>query len=265
MCIIAYKPKNEKFPSDKRMRAMFRNNPDGAGFMYADGGAVVIKKGFMEYSDFRREYVKISSRRDLAVVFHFRIATHGGINRAMCQPFPLSTKTKRLKSLDTRAGVGIAHNGIIPMTCDARDISDTALFIKKYMPRITCDGTKFDAVTLDIIEQCIDSRMVILESDGAAHVIGKGWKCDAGVWYSNTSYETRSKLSYSAKKRAASIYTPYSDYTRGYDDAGAYTYDYGDSGVYGDICGGDCSICQWLDYCYGTDSDLAKLSGAREV
>ena len=40
MCIIAYKPKNEKFPSDKRMRAMFRNNPDGAGFMYADGDAV---------------------------------------------------------------------------------------------------------------------------------------------------------------------------------------------------------------------------------
>ena len=254
MCIIAYKPAGEKFPSDKKMRAMFSNNPDGAGVMYADGDNVIIKKGFMEYADFRREYVKIASRRDLPVVFHFRIATHGGINRAMCQPFPLTTKTKKLKSLDTRAAVGVAHNGIIPMTSNARDISDTALFIKKYLPRITCDGMKIDADALDIIDTCIDSRMIILEKGGAAHVVGKGWSCVNGVWYSNKSYETRRKLPYSAKNATGVYYTPYSGYTYEYADVGAY--DYSDYGVFGDICGGDCGRCDYLGYCYGTESDI---------
>ena len=243
MCIIAYKPIGEKFPSSKKFRTMFRNNPDGAGFMYADGENVVIKKGFMEYNEFRRAFVEIQHRRDLAVVFHFRIATHGGVNRGMCQPFPLATKLKRLRSLDTRAAVGVAHNGIIPMTMSARDISDTAMFIREYMPRITCDGTKFDAAALDIIETCIDSRMVILEKSGAAHIIGTGWSCDGGVWYSNDSY----------KSRRATKTTIYNWSSGWYDDDDAAS----DYGVYGDICSGSCDKCGYRKYCFGTDSDLA--------
>lgn len=250
MCIIAYKPAGEKFPSDKKMRAMFKNNPDGAGFMYADGDSVVIKKGFMKYSDFRRAYVSIAARRDLPVVFHFRIATHGGISRAMCQPFPLSSKLKRLKSLDTRAAVGVAHNGIIPMTSDARDISDTALFIKKYLGRITDSG--IDDAALDIIDACIDSKMVILEKNGAAQVIGRGWKCDGGVWYSNTSYETRRRWSYKDKRNYSSLYSydggAYSYDTYSYDARD--TYDYSD--IYTDICGGDCDGCINRKYCFDT-------------
>lgn len=248
MCIIAYKPAGEKFPSTKKLRAMFVNNPDGAGFMYADGDAVVIKKGFMEFSEFKRAFNEISARRDLAVVFHFRIATHGGINKAMTQPFPLSSKIKRLKSLDTRADVGVAHNGIITMTCDAREISDTALFIKKYLPRLTDDGKKFDAVALDLIDECINSRMVILEKSGDAHVIGRGWKCDGGVWYSNDSYITRRAASYKPSKTA----TPYS-----------YSYgdDYSNYGVYGDICGGDCGVCSFRKWCYSTYDDAVTTGG----
>lgn len=253
MCIIAYKPVGEKFPSSKKFHAMFENNPDGCGFMYADGDAVVIRKGFMEYSDFKRAYNSIKDRRDLAVVFHFRIATHGGINKAMCQPFPLSAKTKKLKALETRAAVGVAHNGIISMTDDARDISDTALFIKKYMPRITRDGTVFDAAALDIIETCIDSRMVILEKSGDAHVLGKGWKLVNGVWYSNTSYETRRKPTFYTSKSSGYSYSPYSGYDLWYSDGDTIN----DYGVYGDICGGDCEYCGYKKWCYGTQSDLA--------
>ena len=242
MCIIAYKPAGVKLPNKKTFRAMFENNPDGAGFMYAENGRVYIQKGFMEYNEFRRAIKPLIGRNDLPIVFHFRIATHGGINARMCQPFPLAKREKTLKLLNTSCDIGIAHNGIIPMTMDAREISDTALFIKKYACRILENG--IDSISLDIIENCIDSKMAILENNGKCHLLGYGWKTENGIHYSNDSYKARKyKVSYTTARKTA-IYD--------YDSQ----YYYNDSYNTGAFCDNDCSVCGYKKYCFSTDTDL---------
>lgn len=136
MCIIAYKPAGAKFPSKSTIKTMFRNNPDGAGFMYAAPDGVHIVKGLMSVSAFMQALSQIKHDTSIPVVMHFRIATHGGYSESMTQPFPLSNKNKRLRALNTICDVGIAHNGIIHMCNDAKKISDTAMFIRDYMTRL---------------------------------------------------------------------------------------------------------------------------------
>ena len=56
---------------------MFKNNSDGAGYMYATDNKVVIRKGFMSFRSFKSSLDKLSELYDitnLPIVMHFRIA-----------------------------------------------------------------------------------------------------------------------------------------------------------------------------------------------
>ena len=188
MCIIVYKPENTRFPSNEILETCFRNNPDGAGFMYPDKDGVHIRKGFMKYKDFKRA-IKFLKSKNVPVVMHFRISTHAGVTPEMTQPFPITGKTRKLKSLESLGRVGVAHNGIIPMTSDAKTISDTALFVKRYMSYLI-KGSQYykDSRISEMIEEMINSRMAILSKDGHVEILGKGWIEEDGIWYSNSSY-----------------------------------------------------------------------------
>ena len=52
MCIICVSKSGVQQPTDTTLRAMFRRNPHGAGYMYARDGKVTIHKGFMNIEDF---------------------------------------------------------------------------------------------------------------------------------------------------------------------------------------------------------------------
>lgn len=197
MCIAIYKPMGVDFPSKKRLRTCFNNNPHGAGYMVADGRNVIIHKGFMEFSDFwkslreaRAEYGNTS-----AFVMHFRISTQGGIRADGCHPFPLSGDMDELRKLDTECEIGIAHNGIISLTSTGYsrkkeiDYSDTMKFITDYLSLIIKDRVYFkDARTLELIDRLCGSRLAILDGRGHCELIGQGWQVVDGVWYSNNSY-----------------------------------------------------------------------------
>ena len=189
MCIIVYKPKEVNFPTEDTLKTCFYNNPDGAGFMYPSKDGVHIRKGFMTYEEFARAIEPIKNKQ-IPVVMHFRISTHAGITPEMTQPFPVTNKTRKLKALESVARVGVAHNGIISMTSDARKISDTALFIKRYMSLLVKDAKYYkDGRIPEMLAKLIDSKMAVLGKDGHVELIGKGWTHgDDGAWYSNTSY-----------------------------------------------------------------------------
>lgn len=190
MCIIAYKPINVSFPSNDTLKTCFENNPDGAGFMYPAEDGVHIHKGFMTFKSFKKAIAPLRNK-NIPVVMHFRITTHGGTSPEMTQPFPCTSKTKKLKKLDSLSRVGIAHNGIIDMTRDAKEISDTALFIKRYASFLIKDANYYkDERIPRMIEEMMGSKMAILSKDGHVEILGKGWKhTDDGMWYSNDSYE----------------------------------------------------------------------------
>lgn len=216
MCVIAYKPRDVKFPSDETLKTCFENNPDGAGFMYPSKDGVHIKKGFMTYKDFAKA-VKPFKNTKMPMVFHFRITTHGGTTQEMTQPFPVTGKTRKLKALESVSRVGAAHNGIIQMTSDATTISDTALFIKRYMSMLIRDAEYYkDHRIKEMIDEMIGSKMAVLSKDGHVELIGSGWiHADDGLWYSNNSYKPWSWKDYYKGTK----YTPYGyDYWFGNDD-----------------------------------------------
>lgn len=253
MCIICYKPAGANFPTKNQYKTMFRQNPDGAGFMFRRAGAdtVTIKKGFMSYSAFRNALAaeKLTPADDVA--FHFRIATHGGINKEMTQPFPLSNKKRALTAMTYTSDTGIMHNGIISLCGDARKLSDTAQFVAQYMTRL-CPADKplnrrYDDITLNIIEACIDSRMLILTGTGDAHILGRGWITDGDLIFSNDSYIDRWKSYKKNRKNAVYDWGVYGTYGGWYDDEPT-------AQEFSDWCTGECDECKLHNYCYGTDA-----------
>lgn len=207
MCVVVYKPVGVNFPSMDILKNCFNRNRDGAGFMYADGDAVHIHKGFMSWDEFEHAIKPHLKNKELPFVMHFRIATHGGINQAMTHPFPLAKSTKKLRTLDIDTPVGIAHNGIIPMCDGTKKLSDTAQFIKEYMTLLINNPQYYKERKLcDIIEELICSKMCILSNDMHAEILGSGWHIVDDVYYSNDSY-----LGYSYNGKAHRTYydTPY--------------------------------------------------------
>lgn len=208
MCIIVYKPAGVKFPNNEIIENCFNHNSHGAGFMYPDKDGVHIHKGFMSLEDFKEGIRPYKYLTDLPMVMHFRISTHAGVVQEMTQPFPISPKTKKLKRLDSVSKVGVAHNGVISMTNDAKEISDTALFVKRYMSFLIKDYDYYKNPRIpEMIEGMIGSKMAILSADGHCELLGNGWTESDGIWYSNTSYKTyKTYASYSKSTKDKSSF-----------------------------------------------------------
>lgn len=200
-----------QFPSKTKIKTMFKNNPNGAGFMYSDGNAVYIQKGFMTLGDFNSALNRVKQHTEYPFVLHFRITTHGGTSKGMCHPFPLSDDIKELTATRLTTDIGIAHNGMIPLTEYASQISDTAEFIRRYMTKLVHNENDMDSDILDIIETCIDSKMAILTASADVHLLGKFVQDGNGVYYSNTSYQKRRSKTASTK-----TVLDYSGYTSNY-------------------------------------------------
>ncbi len=192
MCIIVSKAKKIKMPDGKTLLRCFESNPDGAGVMWAENGAVNIRKGLMTYTEFDRFISKLGNRLDLtdtALVMHFRITTHGNTNRETCHPYPISRRIPHLKRTSFTTDIGVAHNGIIPIKCH-KTLSDTQTYIMQnlsYIKKVKPDFYK-DKSIMEKIEKDIHSKMCFLTKDEEIYTIGKFIEED-GVLYSNSSYE----------------------------------------------------------------------------
>lgn len=169
---------------------MFLNNPHGAGYMFARDGWVTIHKGFMDLDDYlraiREEHFTVSDN----VVYHFRISTQAGVSPEMTHPFPLSNRPARLRKLDLRCRVGVAHNGVIPLTSDPSNerYSDTAIFITDYLSHIIRRRADLrDQRVLDSIFQIAQSRFAIMDGGGYIATVGK-FIDERGLLFSNASY-----------------------------------------------------------------------------
>lgn len=193
MCIICISNKGTRQPNTKEIRTMWEANPHGAGYMFLNkDNDVEIHKGFMELDDFLRAVKSENFTADDVVIYHFRISTQAGVNPEMTHPFPLSRNIEDMKALDLLCHVGIAHNGIIPLTTDKNDkeYSDTAHFIAEYLPQILHypEDLKDDKV-LKIIQELAKSKLAILDNTGHIALIGHFITDDSGLIYSNGSYK----------------------------------------------------------------------------
>lgn len=192
MCIICVSPKRVRQPNVTTIRRMFQNNPDGAGYMVARDGKVIISKGFMNVDEYieaiRAEHFTAKD----PVVYHFRISTQAGVNPQMTHPFPISNRIEHMKVLDVECSCGVAHNGVIRLTTDPRnrEYSDTALFIANYLSLIIREpGDLKDERVLKLIHRLAGSKLAIMDADGYIATVGE-YINQKGLLFSNASFET---------------------------------------------------------------------------
>jgi predicted glutamine amidotransferase len=187
MCIIALKPENT-FITDKTIEQMWENNSDGAGFMYADRGNVVIVKGLMSLTAFMNEYRKVQRRK---LVMHFRIRTHGPVSPRLTHPFWI-----------TKGGLAMVHNGIISSYSNATlaGESDTSMYARALSKRYEnpldsiCDPLEYER----IVKEIGYSKLVFMNGDGETQIVNeKMGHWHNGCWFSNYGYEPY-KYSYSS-------------------------------------------------------------------
>lgn len=221
MCIICYKPNKVDLPSDDTIRVMFKNNPDGAGFMYPLGGiteskdlisvcrweGVQIKKGFMDVESFLKALHEIDNPKARPIVMHFRIATHGKRDQGATHPFPLSADKIELRELECVAPIGIAHNGIISQCCSSsKMLSDTQIFVKRFLTEISLEKG-FTTESLEPVSMVAgySNKFVLLNKYGEIALVGHFIE-DGGCYYSNGTYK-ESKFVYNPPSRTHNIVT----------------------------------------------------------
>lgn len=192
MCIIAAKASGVAMPDRKTIRRMWDMNPDGAGIMYVEKGSVRIEKGFMKYKSFAKKLDQLESRLDLTntpVVMHFRITTHGGTRPENCHPFPITDSIGALKKTQSSTDLGVAHNGIIPIT-PRKDISDTMEYIASQLAPLKRALPRFyeNKNAMLLIKNAIGSKMAFLSKEGKIYTVGDFIE-DEGILYSNYTYD----------------------------------------------------------------------------
>lgn len=189
MCVVCISDRGIRQPLKDELKSMWNRNPDGAGYMVARDDRVEVHKGFMDFYEFYNQLQFEHFTKDDVVVYHFRIATQAGVTPEMCHPFPYTTKTEGLKCLDAYCKMGIAHNGIIRLTSNGDpELSDTALYIRDYLPKRLTNGLTDTA--LNAIYHDIQSKMVFLFPDGQFKTVGN-WEEVGGLIYSNTFHNIK--------------------------------------------------------------------------
>ena len=184
MCIAIMKSENKKI-SKATLQRCYESNPDGAGFMFAANKELTVKKGYFTFKEFYKEYKPHENKQ---VLLHFRIKTHGPIDKNNCHPFLVNS------------GLGFIHNGIISGYGDNKQ-SDTIDFNKSILQKIVSKHGNmglFDDPMVELIENVIGySKLVFLDRHGNYRIMNedKGhW--NNGVWYSNNSYKKPEPVTY---------------------------------------------------------------------
>ena len=195
MCVIVVQ--KNKFPGWDVLKNCWEHNPDGAGYMYRKNDSIVISKGYNNFEDFKRSVESIKDYKNVPIVYHFRIATHGTVVPENTHPFPLTNKVKNLKALDLTCPCGIAHNGIINGNMyDNQErlrynLSDTGQFIREITNMATKDGyiSKNSILTQLRVENKLSGSRFVMFDKKDLYMIGKFYEID-GCWYSNNHSHT---------------------------------------------------------------------------
>lgn len=192
MCIIVVKPRNKTI-KEETFKNCFDNNPDGCGFMYVKKGMVYGKKGIMSYKEFLREQKRIP--KDVNVVYHFRISTHGGVVPQLTHPFPLASSFEKMHKLEWWNEYGVVHNGIFTRVKAPEGESDTEVFISNVLKPLQelskiKQNSLIDKYYDDIIESAVGtSKLAIMDKTGFVRMYGNGWiNGEDGCYYSNSTY-----------------------------------------------------------------------------
>jgi hypothetical protein len=179
MCIAILNTKNVTLKKEL-LNNCWENNGDGAGLLYMLNGKMQVFKEMKSFDKFYNEYIRV--RKEIQkqnIVLHFRISTHGKVNKTNCHPFLVHEE------------LGFVHNGMIYNVPTHTEYSDTHQFNELILKKMT-NGFEYDEHILDMIEGYIGvgSKLIFLNAnDDFAIVNSKAGHWNMGCWFSNSSYK----------------------------------------------------------------------------
>jgi hypothetical protein len=179
MCLMFAMPDGQRV-NRAALEKAWNLNHDGAGFMYASKGRVVIHKGFFTFEDFWKAYVQhlVKGRgRKGAAVVHFRFATHGLKDKVNCHPHRINDR------------LAFAHNGIIRIDTPNPARSDTLEFRDRYLSDLP-DGWLENQAICDLVgARAAGSKLAFIDGRGRLTIINEhlgAWRDN--VWISSTIF-----------------------------------------------------------------------------
>lgn len=189
MCVIVFKPAGAETPPIATLKKCWDSNPDGAGVSVSGESAVFLRKGFMTFEDLLTFYSKyrLDKRIRQAIVFHFRIGTHGAKDAGNTHPFPVSGDPAILRALEGNYPKVVAHNGIFKSVPVLPEVSDTGQFLADCATASNGDPIEHwnkNPLTTNF------SRMIVLSPGGRYTLLGT-WHCDkeaSGCFFSNLTW-----------------------------------------------------------------------------
>jgi glutamine amidotransferase len=191
MCIIVYKPAGEVL--DKNILDNCQaHNPDGQGYAYALEGKIHIYKEVKDYqklyNHYKKNIIDKKLEKKLAVLWHFRIKTHGEINEANCHPFKIGDGNN----------MAFCHNGTLHNIKADKDKekSDTVLFRDKILNHLPKNWIHNPGlVTLMANFVSTNNKLAFLLKDGQVRIVNMtAGEMNEGIWYSNVSYKRRKEI-----------------------------------------------------------------------
>ena len=222
MCIIIAKTKKGRIPTREELMNSFEYNSDGAGFMYTQGGKVIIDKGYMKLKDFLDRFDELCKEfhnfKNKSLVVHCRIGTSSGNTAANTHPYPITNKEKELHKTLFKTDLGMAHNGIIreyTPTWTTPTTNDTQEFILKYVYNLYKNWHDFykNRFILEGLEKITNSKLAFLDKNDNLYLVGDFIE-DDDLSFSNStykSYRTYNKSPYSTPQKINDELTLYED------------------------------------------------------
>jgi len=199
MCIAIIKPAGSKIPSESVLDLCFDNNKDGAGFAVARNSQVEIYKGFMTLEALKAGIRIANIKAENPAIYHFRLATSGGISPGKCHPFPLSNKICDLEKTFHLSATALVHNGIFGFYDTDKGLSDTQIFIQDIAPIVDKKGLGSIKRLLGMIAYESSSKIAILQANGTINKFGEWKKGEDGLYYTNEGYKYRMIITYESE------------------------------------------------------------------
>ena len=195
MCVAIVKPAGVKIPERDVLKVCFKNNPDGAGFAYCRNGRNYIHKGFFTFAHFWDAFMEANIKKNESALIHFRVATHGNIDKHTCHPFLITDNYEDMRKTNivTSNGDIMIHNGMLNFELDDKEISDS-MFLAKYLSKYDLSN-KANAYMMNIAllnnNKSKMNRVGVLRINNTVEMYGfkEPWEEVDGCYFSNKSYQ----------------------------------------------------------------------------
>lgn len=197
VCIIIAKPANGLSIPEAAVVKSSRVNSDGMGIAFAEDGKLSVFHSMTDLEKLMKK-LRYAESKNLPVLMHFRIATHGPRDEKNCHPFWVHNRTQVM-----------AHNGVISIPGASREVNDSKLFVKEFVRKLPLTWLEEQDWRNLVAEYIGSSKLAFLSADGKLDILNAGygqWPGDeyGGAWYSNNSYKTYPLSREVGKGKAAS-------------------------------------------------------------